>query len=128
MTAKQEALLKKARRSQLAAKRLLSDGDLDFAASRAYYAMFYVVEAILLGKGLTFKSHSAVIAAFGQHLAATGEVPREFHQRLIAAQYARNAGDYWTDMELATSDIEEHIEHAQEFIELAERILRPQIK
>ena len=36
-----EALLEKAKRSQKAAAKLLRDGDIDFAASRAYYSLFY---------------------------------------------------------------------------------------
>jgi len=42
-----EALLQKAKESLEAARGLLRDGYPDFAASRAYYAMFYVTEALL---------------------------------------------------------------------------------
>jgi uncharacterized protein (UPF0332 family) len=45
------------------------------AASRAYYAMFSAARALLLSQGLDFSSHSAVIAAFGQHFAKSGRVP-----------------------------------------------------
>ena len=50
----------------MAAQLLNDQGFHDFATSRAYYAMFYVAEALLLGEGLTFSKHSAVIAAFGK--------------------------------------------------------------
>jgi uncharacterized protein (UPF0332 family) len=56
----------------------------DFAASRVYYAMFYIAQAFLEGEGLAFSKHSAVIAAFGQHFARTGKVPVEFHRFLLA--------------------------------------------
>jgi uncharacterized protein (UPF0332 family) len=46
----QAGLLTKARWSLAAARRLAADGDLDFAVSRAYYAMFYTVQAFLLGR------------------------------------------------------------------------------
>ena len=65
MTAELEALIEKGRRSLGAARRLFGEGDYDFAASRAYYAMFYLAEALLLARHLTFSKHSAVIAAFG---------------------------------------------------------------
>ncbi|MBI4830274.1 MAG: HEPN domain-containing protein [Candidatus Lindowbacteria bacterium] len=58
MTPEQAALTEKARESLDAAKLLESQGYLDFAVSRAYYAMFYVAEAFLLGEGLTFSKHS----------------------------------------------------------------------
>jgi uncharacterized protein (UPF0332 family) len=41
------SLVEKARRSPKSAKLLLSEGDYDFAISRAYYAMFYCAEAVL---------------------------------------------------------------------------------
>src|SRR5215471_5933071 len=47
-----EKLLAKASRAIAAAKLLLQAGDVDFAAGRAYYAMFYVAEALLAEKGV----------------------------------------------------------------------------
>ena len=83
MTPEQSALLSKAYDSVRAAK-LLSDARLyDFAVSRAYYAMFYVAEAFLLGIGLSFSRHAGVIAAFGERFAKTGIVPVELHRYLI---------------------------------------------
>jgi uncharacterized protein (UPF0332 family) len=82
MTPEQSALLSKAYDSVRAAK-LLSDAELyDFAVSRAYYAMFYMAEAFLLGVGLSFSRHAGVIAAFGERFAKTGIVPVEFHRYL----------------------------------------------
>ena len=124
MTPNQSSLLRKAKRSLDAARHLLKNGDEDFAASRAYYAMFYAAQAILLKKNLTFKSHAAVISAFGQHFAATGEIDKTLHQHLIAAQYARNAGDYMIDVELNAEDVEEHIANAELFIETIEAALQ----
>lgn len=67
MTPEQEALVRKAQDSLRGAQVLASQKLFDFAVSRAYYTMFYVAEAFLLGEGLTFSKHSGVIAAFGQH-------------------------------------------------------------
>lgn len=74
MTPQQQALIQKAVRSVQAAEVLNETGFPEFAASRAYYTMFYVAEAFLEGEGLVFSSHSAVIAAFGQQFARTGRV------------------------------------------------------
>jgi len=71
----------------------------DFAASRAYYTMFYAAEALLLDKGLHFSKHSAVIAAFGQHFEKSGTESAEMHHYLIAAQDRRNIGDYDTGVQ-----------------------------
>ena len=46
-----------------AAELLLKSGKKDFAAGRAYYAMFYTAEALLFEKGLEFRKHAGVHAA-----------------------------------------------------------------
>ncbi len=61
-----EKLIKKGHRSLEVAKEIFNDGHYDFAVSRAYYAVFYLAEAALLSKGLSFSKHSGVIAAFNQ--------------------------------------------------------------
>ncbi len=45
----------------------------DFAASRAYYAVFYASSALLLKEGLEFGKHSGVIAAIHQKFIKIGE-------------------------------------------------------
>lgn len=59
-------LVLKADRSLAAAEHLCASGFPDFAVSRAYYAMFYAAEALLLDQDLSFPKHSTVISAFGQ--------------------------------------------------------------
>jgi uncharacterized protein (UPF0332 family) len=103
MTREQAALLKKSYDSLRGAKLLAGDGLQDFAASRAYYTMFYVAEALLLGEGLSFSKHTAVIAAFGRRFARTGVVPAEFHRYLIDGQDMRTVGDYSTGPGLTTA-------------------------
>jgi uncharacterized protein (UPF0332 family) len=83
MMPEQGLLLKKAEDSLRAAKLLSVNGLYDFAASRAYYTMFYIAQAFLLGEGLAFSKHSAVLSAFGQQFARTGRIPAEFHRQLI---------------------------------------------
>lgn len=83
MSPDQEELLRKARQSINAGRLLLDGGYPGFAASRAYYAMFYMAQALLEGEGLAFSKHSAVIAAFGKHFVRTNRVPVEFHRYLL---------------------------------------------
>jgi uncharacterized protein (UPF0332 family) len=87
-------LLERARLSQKAAANLLRDGFPGFAASRAYYSMFYAAQALLLSKDMSFSSHSAVIAAYGKEFAKTKLLNPEFHRLLLEAQDKRNIGDY----------------------------------
>jgi uncharacterized protein (UPF0332 family) len=119
----QIAFLTKAGESLRAAKLLVANALPDFAASRAYYTMFYVAEAFLLNQGLTFSSHAAVISAFGRDFARTGLVPVEFHRYLIDAQDLRNQGDYDIDSTITEAEANQLIGHAEQFLELAQRLL-----
>lgn len=83
MTPEQQKLLEKATRSLQAARELNSKGFPDFAASRTYYAMFYIATAFLQGEGLSYSKHSAVIAAFGTKFARTKRIPVELSYTAI---------------------------------------------
>jgi uncharacterized protein (UPF0332 family) len=123
VTPDQEELLGKAKESLEAARLLLSGGFPGFAASRAYYAMFYVAQAFLEGEGLAFSKHSAVIAAFGKYLVKSGKLPSEFHRYLLDALEARHEGDYAAVSSITIEAAREQLERASKFIHLAEGIL-----
>lgn len=123
MTPAQQALLQKAVRSLQAAKVLNQNALPEFAASRAYYTMFYIAEAFLEGEGLAFSRHSAVIAAFGQQFARTGRVPAEFHRALITAEQIRLQGDYNIDPGLTAEQAATQIIRAEQFLELAAQLI-----
>lgn len=105
-------LLQKAARSVAAAKRLLEAGDNVFAASRAYYAMFYVAEALLSEKGLHFRKHAAVHGGFAENFVKTSALDAGYHRWLLAAFNKRIAGDYGIQPLVAHSDVEGMIEQA----------------
>jgi uncharacterized protein (UPF0332 family) len=115
-----EVLLQKARESLHAAGLLKQEGYLDFAASRAYYAMFYAAEALLLDRGLSYSSHSAVIAAFGKEFAKTKVLDPKFHRCLIDAQDLRNLGDYGIGPGVTADQAQEVLLWAAEFLAAAE--------
>ncbi len=56
------ANLERADRSVQAARELNAIGYHDFAASRAYYAAFHAVTALLLHEGIATSKHSGAIA------------------------------------------------------------------
>ena len=122
-----EALLEKAKRSQKAAAKLLRDGDIDFAASRAYYSLFYIASALLLSRGLSFSSHSGVIANFGKEFARTGAFNPKFHNYLIESQDIRNIGDYSLVAEVTEEQTKEMLGWAKEFIQAAESYLKDEL-
>lgn len=77
-----------------AAQGLIDDGYYDFAASRAYYELFYAVEALLLKKELSFSKHKGVLAAFSEHYVKTGIFPQTYHKILRRAFDIRMTADY----------------------------------
>ncbi len=119
-----EELLDLARSSLRAARGLFESEEsfARFAASRAYYVMFYAAEAALLSKGLTFSRHGNVIGAFGFHFAREGTLPPELHGKLKDAFELRNAGDYSTEP-FPQETAERVIQDAEEFLRMVEEYL-----
>lgn len=118
-----EALIAKGKRSLAASRRLNEQGDHDFAASRAYYAMFYLAEALLLSRDLSLSKHSAVIAAFGKHFVKTGHFSAAHHAALRTAFDQRNIGDY-DQTEFPNDTAEALLQNAEAFVRDAEAYLR----
>jgi uncharacterized protein (UPF0332 family) len=123
MTPEQQALINKAQRSLNAAKLLMQDGSNDFSVSRAYYAMFYVTQALLMQKNLSFSTHSGVINAFGLHFIKTQEIPIAYHRAMIAAERIRLKGDYDITDDLSAAGTQAQIEWAEKFIAIAQQLL-----
>jgi uncharacterized protein (UPF0332 family) len=117
------AFLGKSERVLVAAKNLLADGDCEFAAGRAYYALFYAAQALLCERGLRFRKHSGVHSAFGEKLVKTGELDPKFHRWLLAAFEMRIIGDYGVEAEFTNEEVEETIERAEEFLRAARQLL-----
>jgi len=123
MKQKTGQLLEKAARAIAAADSLLARGDADFAAGRAYYAMFYVAEALLNEQGLGFSKHTAVHASFGERFAKTGRLDPKFHRWLIDAFDKRIEGDYGTDIRMTSEDVSRMLAQAREFLHEARQLL-----
>ena len=122
MTSQLSAYIDKAKESLAASKLLADNGMYSFAVSRAYYTMFYIAEAFLWQKDLSFSSHAAVISAFGKEIAKPGLVPTEFHRYLIDAQDKRTDADYGINDSIALTQAEAQtlISQSEQFIQLAE--------
>jgi uncharacterized protein (UPF0332 family) len=116
MNEEMKALLKKAQDSIKGARILFDDELYGFAASRAYYAMFYQVSAILLTKDMSFSKHQAVVASFGQHFVKTKIFEQKFHQYLVEAFEQRQIGDYEPLEEITKETAQKSIDHALEFL------------
>ena len=124
MTDRIEALAIKGRRSLEAAGQLASHGHHDFAVSRAYYAMFYLAEALLLTRDLEFSRHSAVLAAFQQHFVRSGLLGVEQYEALRLGFERRQFADYGAEVATPASESEDLLRRAQAFVDAIEAHLR----
>jgi uncharacterized protein (UPF0332 family) len=108
------------------AELLLEHGKVDMAAGRAYYALFYIAEALLNEKDLQFSQHGDVIGAYGKEFAKTKLLDPKFHRWLIKGFDTRLIGDYHVDTHIEESVIADMINHAREFLEAAQKYLEEQ--
>lgn len=86
-----------------------------FAASRAYYAMFYAAKAALLHAGLQFSKHSAVLAHFNSVFVKQGVFPRDIFKAFQKAFNLRTQGDYGVTP-VAEEEAVRVIRDAEEFV------------
>lgn len=84
----------KSRRKLQAAQKLLSDGFYEDAISRAYYAMYSAIRALLLTKNISPLSHKGLFIKFSEHFIKTEIFPFEFTRILAYAKEIRENGDY----------------------------------
>ena len=128
MTEDQTGWLKMAKARLLAGRHTLSGEDTfaRWAVGDAYYVMFYCATALLLEKGQVFRSHGQLIASYGREFAATDVLPRHLHRYLIDSSELRTKGDYDLYPDIERCEAEEHLQHAEEFIALAEAYLTQQ--
>ena len=116
-------LLDKALRAVHATETLLRAGDTEFAAGRAYYAMFYAAQALLNEKGLSFRKHGGVHAAFGERFVVTKLFDPKFHRWLLDAFDKRIQADYGVEAVVTAEDVEQMLSQAKEFVVQANRHL-----
>jgi uncharacterized protein (UPF0332 family) len=108
-------LLDKSQRAIHAATILQREDSPEFAAGRAYYAMFYAAEALLNEKSLQFSKHSGVHGAFGEHFVKTGLFETKYHRWLLDAFDRRLAGDYAFQVSFTPDEVQQMIDQAEVF-------------
>lgn len=86
--------------------------------------MLYLAEALLDTRGIRLSSHQALISAYGQQFAKTGELDPRFHRALITAFNRRQLGDYLAPSGLTVVDIEDMRADAEDFLAATKRYLK----
>lgn len=111
-----DSLAREAEESLQVASELHSSGHYDFAVSRAYYAMYYVAEAVLLEKGEAFSSHRSVHNGFFHRFVEADKLERKYHQSLVSGFQLRQTGDYGGFTSIPEDESEDLLERATEFV------------
>ena len=84
----------RALRARQSAQLLLDAGDHDGAASRAYYAAFHALSALLATEGRTFTRHTHLEAAVHRDLVREGRVDASIGKAFSTLREYRARGDY----------------------------------
>ena len=87
------------------------------AVSRAYYAMFYAVLAILATRGLGSSKHSGVISLFDREFVKSGDLPKELSRSLHMAFEHRQRADYGELGELDEATVTHEVQDAEAFVQ-----------
>lgn len=118
-----QILLRRAKKTFSIAGGLLRDDAPEDAASRVYYAYFFVAQALLLTEGLRFSSHGQILGQYGLRFAQPEKLDRRFHRLLKRAFELRHVADYDVEISIDPDTVAELIEEGKEFLAAATRYL-----
>ncbi len=96
------------------------------SVSRAYYAMFYVGQALLLTERVITQSHDGLANQLGEHLIKPGKLPGTASKLLKQVFTQRQISDYEIIAEVSRETAETVLAQASEFCELGKAYLRKQ--
>lgn len=106
-------MISKAEEKLAAARRDFAAGAYGDVASRAYYAVYHAIIAVLASKGFAFSSHAQTLGAFNREYVKTGLFPRDSFRKIQRLFEDRQAADYdWRaaiDQKTARIDLEDAI-------------------
>ena len=109
--------LARARESIGEAEVVLASGYLNAAVSRAYYACFYAVSALLLTEGLSSSKHSGVRSLFERHWIKPGRAPVELGRFYGHIFDQRHKGDYADLTRFSEPDVRQWVGEAKAFVD-----------
>lgn len=94
------------------------------AQNRAYYAMFYAVNALLATRQLGSSKHSGVLGLFDREFVKPGLLPRTLSRSLRLAFNRRQSWDYGEVAELDPEEITETVAEARLFVQAIDEFLQ----
>ena len=118
-------MIEKSERALRAAKEHLDKKDADFASSKAYYAVFHLLQAALLTKGKTYSKHAGVISGFSEQFIKAGDFPGKFGEAIQRLRKDRELGDYGYQLSVTREEASRDLNVAGEIVESLLKYLQP---
>lgn len=115
--------VEKSTNSQRAAEACLALGLADDSVSRAYYAAYHMVQALLLTEGLQAKTHAGLHDQFYLHFIRTGRAPTHLAKLFAGLQKFREQADYTRAFHFSVEDAHEEVGHSRTICEALRQLL-----
>lgn len=110
------SLLHKAQRYLRSAAVLLEIGDHDSTVSRAYFAMFYAAQALLLRHEVRLAPGQGLRAAFIEHFVRTGQLPERAGTSLEDGYVLMESADFGHRTAVTQPQAERMLAEAEAFV------------
>ena len=110
------SMIQKAHEKLQSAKLLFANGIYDDSVSRAYYAAFHAISAVLFLNGISFSSHSQTLGAFNKEFVKEGIFPSHFSKSLHFLFDKRESGDYDIDKSIDEKIATQCLQEAEEIL------------
>ena len=95
---------------------LFKGGRYEAVVNRSYYAMFTMIQAILLMENVFSKTHQGTMIKFHELFIKTGKLPVNLGKMLNETFEKRQFGDYDVDANISEEEAKEVLENARIFL------------
>lgn len=123
MDASHAELLQKAQTYLRSSAVLLELEDFDSCASRAYFAMFYAAQALVMEEQGKVGAGRGIRSAFNQLFVDTGRLPRRAGDAFDRIAEYQEVGDYAHHFAISESQAEWALQEAEAFVNSIARML-----
>ena len=103
------------------AQLLFDSGYYNGTVSRAYYAMFAIVQAALISRNIQVKTHTGLRSAFGIEFIQKGIIDKEFGRILSRGEHIREEADYGSEKSITKDEAEATLRTASSFIQVVKK-------
>ena len=110
------AMLRKAEEKLAAGRNDWDQGFYGDAASRAYYAVYHAICAVLAERELSFTSHGQTLGAFNREFVQSGLFPPDTFRKIQRLFEDRQLGDYDWERSLDRDEAEADLNDARRII------------